>query len=104
MSQSIADRLKEADADVKKAENFVPFGQFAEGQNKLVIDTTAGVSTEKGKFGIQHIYIADLNGERVKIGLPKSVEMLVLSGLKKNKNSFVVTKTGKGMETRYKVK
>ena len=104
MSQSIIDRTKEAEADIKKAENFVPFGKFVEGQNKLVIDATAGVLTEKGKFGIQHIYIADLNGERVKIALPKSVEMLVLSGLKKNRTNFVISKTGSGMQTRYKVK
>ena len=104
MSQSILDRAKEAEADIKKAENFIPFGKFTDGANKLVIDSSAGVQTEKGKFGIQHIYIADLNGERVKIGLPKSVEMLVLSGLKKNKTNFVITKSGTGMQTRYKVK
>ena len=101
MSQTIEERLKEAKDDMDKAQTFIPYGKFNDGENKLEIDTTSKL--EKSKFG-RTTYTETLNGDKVKISLPKSVEMQILLGLKKNRRSFSVLKTGEGMKTKYQVK
>ena len=101
MSQTIEDRLKEANADMEKAKSFIPFGKMIDGENTFSVDRS--VPLEKSKFG-RTTYTGDLNSERVKLSLPKSVEMQVLLGIKKGKTSFKITKSGEGMKTKYVVK
>lgn len=105
MSQSIEDRIKELKPDMDKWKELEPFGQFKDGENTLQVDTSVPIQMSQSKYGKeQHIYVAILNNERVRISLPMTVEIPVLKGLAKKKVSFIVMKKGSGMQTRYKVK
>lgn len=98
---TVEERLAETEKEDSEHTDVVPYAKFADGVNKITIDTSKPL--EKSKFG-RMTYTATLNGEVVKISLPTSVERKVRDGLRKNQKSFTITKTGTGMETRYKVK
>jgi len=92
--------MKEVSADMEKYKGFLSYVKFNDGVNSMEIDTKAKL--EKSKFG-RTTYVVILNGTRGKLSLPKSVEMQVLNAIKNGKTAFRVTKTGKGLETRYSV-
>ena len=104
MSQTIEDRIKEQKESIDAWKELPQFGKFKEGENTLTIQPTLPIVEQMGKFGKQILYTVILNGETVRLNMPKSVEVPILKGIQKKKTSFTVTKSGSGMLTRYKVK
>lgn len=97
---TVEERLAETEKEDSEHKDVIPYAKFVDGINKLQIDTSKPL--EKSKFG-RMTYTANLNGENVKISLPVSVERKIREGLRKSKKTFTITKSGTGMDTRYKV-
>lgn len=104
MSETIEDRLKEKKTELDAWKELPPFGKFKDGENTLQLLTNVSISETAGKFGKQTLYTVILNGETVRLNIPPSVEIPILKGYQKKKIQFTITKTGSGMQTRYKVK
>jgi hypothetical protein len=103
-TQTIEERIAESKEAMESWKELLPFGKMKDGDNSFIVEPTIPIQKVKGKFGDQNLYTGTLNGEKVKLSLPMSVEIPVLKGLQEKVSSFSINKTGSGMKTRYIVK
>lgn len=103
-TQTIEERIAEQKEAMESWKELLPFGKMKDGDNTFTVEPSVPIQTVKGKFGDQKLYAGILNGEKVKLSLPMSVEIPVLKGLQEKVYSFSINKTGSGMKTRYVVK